>query len=199
MYNVYFAGPLFTHDQLLGNCALADAIKRCSGGEFNCLLPQDYECDGGLRAIQIRNNDLALLLKCDVALFNFNGTELDAGTVVEFMKAKEADLPAVAYRTDFRNAGDNPSDPWNLMISGYPRVEYVTLNSLIEYGKARQSDIIDVEYYLNVIANKLVEALRQVMASAPLLKPDNRDLVHKWAISSAGSNLEACCNISDMK
>ena len=35
MYNVYFAGPLFTHDQLLGNVALATAIKNCLNPESN--------------------------------------------------------------------------------------------------------------------------------------------------------------------
>jgi hypothetical protein len=35
-------------------------------------------------------------------LFLYNGTELDSGTVVEFMFSKFADIPSVIVRTDFR-------------------------------------------------------------------------------------------------
>ena len=42
------------------------------------------------------------LMRSDVAMFAFDGIELDSGTVVEFMAAKMLDIPSVVYRSDFR-------------------------------------------------------------------------------------------------
>ena len=47
----------------------------------------------------IRDSDLRELLSCDLALFTYDGAELDAGTVVEYMIAKVADIPSVIVRT----------------------------------------------------------------------------------------------------
>ena len=84
------------------------------------LLPQTFR-PTTVEAVDIRNQDLLQLMTCDLALFNFDGTDLDAGTVVEFMFAKFLDIPAVLLRTDFRAAGDQPGagDAWNLMCSFY--------------------------------------------------------------------------------
>src|SRR5690242_18937369 len=104
-YNIYYAGGLFSHKDLIGNLFLAEKINKASLGKYSCTLPQNIESDTN-RAEQIRNNDLNALLRGDVALFNFDGTELDAGTVVEFMVAKMVDMPCVLLRTDFRSSGD---------------------------------------------------------------------------------------------
>ena len=79
-------------------------------------------------------------IESEVAVFAFDGTELDSGTVVEFMFAKFLDIPAVVYRTDFRGgsgeeateAGDSVNR-WNLMVSYYPRTKIVYLNGMVEY------------------------------------------------------------------
>lgn len=97
---IYFAGGLFDHKELAGNALLAEAIVEASGGKYECILPQNFE-SRGKHPKDIRNADIDALLSCDAALFNYDGTELDSGTVVEYMFAKFADKPAVLLRTDF--------------------------------------------------------------------------------------------------
>ena len=60
------------------------------------------------------------LMNSEVAIFAFDGVELDSGTLVEFMLAKQLDIPAVVYRTDFRGgsgeqSNDAGNNKWNLM------------------------------------------------------------------------------------
>src|ERR1700730_14862573 len=105
MFLVYFAGELFSSKHLLGNAALADAIARVSDLNFTCVLPQTLE-DREMSAHDIRDTDIVNLISCDLALFNFDGPELDSGTVAEFLFAKFADIPSLLLRTDFRRAGD---------------------------------------------------------------------------------------------
>ncbi|HEY6840344.1 MAG TPA: nucleoside 2-deoxyribosyltransferase, partial [Chthoniobacterales bacterium] len=120
MFLVYFAGELFSSKHLVGNAALADAIAKVSNLKFTCVLPQSLE-DREMSAQDIRDKDIVTLISCDLALFNFDGPELDSGTVAEFMFAKFADIPSLLLRTDFRRGGDQGVDPWNLMMSFYPR------------------------------------------------------------------------------
>ena len=100
MFSIYFAGELFNAKHLIGNSALAAAIERQSKGEFICRLPQALEQRSN-SAWQIRDQDLETLIDCEIAIFNFDGTEVDSGTVVEFMVAKFADIPSLLLRTDF--------------------------------------------------------------------------------------------------
>ena len=106
-YTVYFAGELFSSKHLVGNAYLAEAVHERSHGRYLCRLPQDFELRGHHPHF-IRDKDIRSLLECDLALFNFDGPELDSGTVVEFMFAKFADIPCVVLRSDFRAAGDQP-------------------------------------------------------------------------------------------
>ena len=105
MFLVYFAGELFSSKHLVGNAALADAIANVSNLNFTCVLPQTLE-EREMSAQDIRDKDIVTLIDCDLALFNFDGPELDSGTVVEFMFAKFADIPSLLLRTDFRRGGD---------------------------------------------------------------------------------------------
>ena len=78
------------------------------------------------------------LMRSDVAMFAFDGIELDSGTVVEFMAAKMLDVPAVVYRSDFRGGSgeeaiDEESNRWNLMVSFYPRTKVIYFNAMVEY------------------------------------------------------------------
>ena len=116
-YTIYFAGELFDHKHLIGNALLAAHIERLANGRYRCVLPQDLEQTDS-RAVDIRNQDLIGVATCDVALFNFDGSDLDSGTVVEFVYAKLLDIPAVILRTDFRGGGDQDTDgdAWNLMV-----------------------------------------------------------------------------------
>ena len=119
-YSIYFAGDLFNHKDLIGNLLLSEAIEKESSGSYICVVPQHLEQSTN-RSIDIRNSDLSEIIKADLILLNFDGTELDSGTVVEFLFAKALDIPAVILRSDFRAAGDQErGDPWNLMCSGYP-------------------------------------------------------------------------------
>src|SRR5260370_23702836 len=110
MFSIYFAGELFNAKHLIGNSALAAAIERQSKGEFICRLPQALEQRSN-SARQIRDQDLETLIDCDIAIFNFDGTEVDSGTVVEFMISKVAYIPALSLRTDFRKGGDQANMP----------------------------------------------------------------------------------------
>ena len=77
-------------------------------------------------------------MECDLALFNFDGSELPPGAVVEYMYAKMLDIPAVILRTDFRGGGDQDADgdPWNLMASFYPRTRILHLDGMQWYQDA---------------------------------------------------------------
>ncbi len=126
-YSIYFAGDLFNHKDLIGNLLLSEAIEKESSGRYLCVVPQHLEQSTN-RSIDIRNSDLSEIIKADLILLNFDGTELDSGTVVEFLFAKALDIPAVILRSDFRAAGDQErGDPWNLMCSGYPRTAELAL------------------------------------------------------------------------
>jgi len=136
-YAVYFASELFNAKDLIGNAYLAEAIFDKSHGRFQCVLPQNIE-HRRLTAQPVRDRSLRTLAACDLALFNFDGSELDAGTVVEFLFAKFADIPAVLLRSDSRARGAGHGGSWNLMCSFYPRTEQVLLDSLALYRKFAQ-------------------------------------------------------------
>ncbi|MEN9840803.1 MAG: hypothetical protein RL376_603 [Verrucomicrobiota bacterium] len=183
---VYFAGELFSAKHLLGNACLAEAIHAASSGRYLCRLPQDFE----LRSHHpqaIRDKDLLSLLECDLALFNFDGPELDSGTVVEFMFAKFADIPCVILRSDFRSAGDQGPghDPWNLMASFYPRSISVPVHSMTLYKKAsarragQQSSAI-AQTVCEQIAALAVRGLDRAAKLPPALPAHLREAVYAW-------------------
>ena len=78
---IYFAGALFKTHDLVGNVLLGDSIYKLSDGVYRCLLPQDVELTD-FRAVSIRNLDLFHVLNADLCVFNFDGTELASGTVL---------------------------------------------------------------------------------------------------------------------
>ena len=194
-YTIYFAGELFDHKHLLGNALLAERIARLSDGMYRCVLPQDLEQTHS-RAVDIRNQDLIGVATCDLALFNFDGSDLDSGTVVEFVYAKMLDIPAVILRTDFRGGGDQDSggDAWNLMASFYPRTRNVTLNAMAWYQEARgeSATVADASArYCDRIAKAVIEALDAVRAEPPHLEaaPDGVERLYRWALRFPGSGL----------
>lgn len=169
MPTVYFAGPLFTHSELLANAHLARAINHYSDCEFICRLPQNIECMNGRDALQIRNDDLNLLYRCDMAIFNFNGTEIDSGTLVEYMQAKQLDKPCVIYRTDLRAGRANREFPWNEMATNFPRTETVFIQGMYLYRQYLNNGVLDHRGYIKHIALQLIEALRKVQKSEPVI------------------------------
>jgi nucleoside 2-deoxyribosyltransferase len=182
MPTIYFAGELFNAKHLIGNSALALAIERQSAGEFVCRLPQTLEQRSN-SAQQIRDRDLEVLIECDLAIFNFDGTEVDSGTVVEFMVAKFADIPSLLLRTDFRKGGDQGEHPWNLMMSYYPRTRTCLLDSIILYKEALA---VGGNYHeasarmLENIAQRVVVELRLLLQASPCLPAPLTAPVYDW-------------------
>ena len=203
-YSVYFAGELFDIKHLAGNAILAEAIYTQSKGKYLCHLPQDFEMRG-LNPHIIRDQDIVALFESDLAVFNFDGTELDSGTVVEFMLAKFADIPSVLLRSDLRAAGDQGSDkkdPWNLMASFYPRTEVVRAISLVDYRMRQQKTLkktLRVAQRLSGqhasktaeavgkdLAKRVIGALDNVRKLPPALKPELRSDVYAWLAQMPG-------------
>ena len=193
-YTVYFGSELFSSKHLIGNAYLAEAIYESSHGRYLCVLPQNLE-QRVKAAHAIRDHDLRTLVNCDLGLFNYDGTELDAGTVVEFMFAKFADLPSVILRSDFRNAGDQRGDPWNLMSSFFPRTVNVVIDSLDAYKTAMrrrpethdevvrlagQQSTADAQRMCEQVAQACVRAFDRVLEAEPVMPKHLREEVYNW-------------------
>ena len=193
--SIYFAGELFDLKHLTGNAMLADAIGSLSQGRYHCVLPQLLE-QSAERSEDIRNNDLKQVHDCDLALFNFDGTELDSGTVVEFMYAKFLDKPSVILRSDFRLGGDQRfGEPWNLMCSFYPRTEVVLMNSMQNYQLAMHGQgslAKKLQHYHAGIAQHVIDAFDSVCAQPSLMDEPGVDKsqIYHWAKIFAGKGYQ---------
>ena len=188
MVSVYFAGELFSLKHLVGNAALADAIARVSDGRFAVVLPQALE-DRAMSARQIRDQDIVALLGCDLGIFNFDGPELDSGTVAEFMFAKFADIPSLLLRTDFRRGGDQLGDPWNLMMSFYPRTKTLCLNSLEIYKLSLGRGMSPVkagQSMVDSVAHAVVKELEMLSQFPPIMTDELIEPVFRWISELAG-------------
>lgn len=191
-YTVYFGGELFSLKHLIGNAWLAEAIYEKSHGKFRCVLPQDFVPAGrGSRAL--RDESLRTLVGCDLAVFNFDGPDLDSGTVVEFMIAKFADLPTVLVRSDIRPSGDARSLPWTLMATGFPRCATVVVPSLAQYrGRLQRRRVDDAvrlaaqhgsataQLVCEQMAALCVRALERVLGSEPTMPKYLREEAYHW-------------------
>lgn len=198
-FGIYFGGDLFDHKDLIGNALLAAYIEKVSKGRYACYLPQNLD-QKNAKALDIRNQDLRQIIVCDVALFNFDGTELDAGTVVEFIFAKLLDVPSVIMRSDFRSSGEKDvgGEDWNLMCSFYPRTRVVQFNSIAYYQESMNEsgslkEAMDRLY--TRIASLLIEGFDSVKNLPPLPKGDNDQIenLYRWALKFPGGGLEALC------
>ena len=198
-YTVYFGGELFSTKHLLGNAALAGAIRRRSQGRYVPILPQDLE-QRDTSAQAIRDQDIRTLLACDLGLFNYDGPELDSGTVVEFMFAKFADIPSVLVRTDFRGGGDQipGCDPWNLMTSFYPRTATVILDAMglyqhnlirpaaprlipLDHQETGQSgNTPAAQTVIDLTADKVIAAFDRLLTTPSVLPRSMRETVYRW-------------------
>ena len=194
-YTVYFAGDLFDHKDLSGNALLGSHIHEQSGGRYRCVLPQDLE-QRGIGPMGIRDQDLKAVMECDLAIFNFDGSELDSGTVAEYVYAKLLDIPAVILRTDFRHGGDQrpDADPWNLMVSFFPRTRIGRLDGLSWYHQslAEGGDAAEVAArYHRRIAGEVVRLLDDVRGDAPVMEGvrASAESAYRWAVHLAGGGL----------
>lgn len=194
-YTIYFAGGLFDHKELIGNAILASYIEKESGERYRCVLPQDLEQTSN-RSADIRNQDLRHVMECDLAIFNFDGAELDSGTVVEFMYAKFLDIPSVILRSDFRSSGDQgkDGDDWNLMASFYPRTRQVRFNAMACYQEAlRNTKSLDdaIGSLYCKIATAIIEQLDAVRGEPPVSSGSTADLerLYLWALRFPASGM----------
>ena len=193
---IYFAGDLFDAKDLGGNLLLADAVETCSGGRYRILLPQDGECEVSERSSEnIRDADFELLFDCDIILANFDGPDLDSGTVVEFCFAKMIDMPALLLRTDFRDTGDSTlpdGEPWNLMCSHYPRTSVLFLNAMVRYHEftslPRQER---AQRFYRSIAEEIVRELDALVRRESWLGADKLHEQLQNAVKSVGGSLAA--------
>ena len=194
-YTIYFAGQLFDHKHLAGNALLASHIDDDSQGRYQCILPQDLE-QRGIGPMGIRDQDLRAVMECDLALFNFDGSEIPPGAVVEYMYAKMLDIPSVILRTDFRGGGDQDAegDPWNLMASFYPRTRILHLDGMQWYQEslAQGGDAAEVSArYQRRIAAEVIELLDEVRGDEAIMEGGRKgaESTYRWALRLAGGGL----------
>ena len=195
-FTIYFGGSLFNHKDLTGNALLAEYIEKSSDNQYQCFLPQNVE-QHQTTALAIRNQDLAKIIECDLGLFHFDGTELDAGVVVEFMLAKFLDIPAVILRSDFRTCGEREigGEDWNFMCSFYPRTRVVKFNSIQSYQEAvEKSQTLNETFdmYYDSIARKVIESLDAVRTEPSLLQGNQKRLktLYQWALEFPGGGID---------
>lgn len=201
--SIYWASGLFDHKELLGNLQLGMEVEAQSSGRYKVTLPQDGEYETGDRDIlTIRNVDLLAVVKNDVVVANFDGTELDSGTVVEFCFAKALDIPTVLLRTDFRNCGDSNEVPWNLMCAGWQRTKMLCINSMEEYHSllaksGKRSDLANALY--RELAGRIIQAVEDVSTQPAWLSYEQAFEHYGRILKSAGSGLENMLTESELK
>ena len=182
---VYWAGDLFNFKDLLGNRMLSEAFDRCAGGSWEAVLPQDNEANSD-RSTGIRDSDLEMLLTCDALVANFDGSDLDSGTVVEFCFSKFLDMPSVLLRTDFRRSGDSSvpgADPWNLMCSSYPRTETLCIHSLLELSRMSASEFLDS------LAVRILEKLEKSAAQPMISGAEELAAAYRRVVQCTGGSM----------
>jgi nucleoside 2-deoxyribosyltransferase len=185
-YSYYFAGELFDFKHLTGNVVLADAIEKLSAGRYKTNLPQDLE-QREVTPHHIRDQDILTLLESDLGVFNYDGPELDSGTVVEYLFAKFADIPSVLLRTDFRGGGDQEHFPWNLMTSFFPRTEVLLFDALSVYKRKRAELSEDSHAASNAMVQEFAEAVigafDKVLKEPAVMPPSDQEPLFRWLSS----------------
>jgi nucleoside 2-deoxyribosyltransferase len=191
--NVFFAGELFDLKHLIGNAYLAEAIYEKSHGKYLCVLPQDFD-PRGTTARTIRDHHIRTLVGCDLALFSFDGADLDSGTIAEFMIAKFADIPAVILRSDRRGSGGRMPQ-WNPMANHYPRTAVLSLDGLGAYKAilkkrhrrldevirlAGQHSSADAQRLCDDVAASVVRAFDRIRDAEPVMPRHLREEVYNW-------------------
>jgi nucleoside 2-deoxyribosyltransferase len=169
---------MFNSNDLIGNLYLAIAIHQCSRGKYACILPQDLE-QRNANPKAIKDNDLRNVRDLDGAVFSFDGSDPESGTVVEFVQAKSLGKPVVLVRSDLRAGGDQHrlnGDPWNLMMSNYPRTQNVVFDGIVaKYQELRlqhRGDVHQIAVDLSKdMAHNIVAALDKAFAAPPLPLP----------------------------
>lgn len=204
-FTFYLAGELFNSKHLAGNAILGEAIYTLSNGKYIAILPQNLE-QRDTTAHSIRDQDILALISCDLGLFNYDSTEIDTGTVVEYMIAKFLDIPSVILRTDFRASGDQADHAWNLMSSFYPRTEVVYLDAMSVYKNSPVLESPEIILKnklsskaategLNTVAQEVIKAFDKVLSIKPIL--EHRKEVFEWFKAMPGFKPELIKDIEN--
>ncbi len=172
---VYFAGPLFSLQEVIGNDLLASKIQEISKKKYNIILPQKLEQLQTSKK-EIRDQDLNTLISCEAVIFNFNGTDVDDGTLVEYMFSKFIDLPTLIVRTDYRHTSAEDKQPWNLMLKNFPRTKELFIDALKKYQEKK----FNLDLTITEIAKEIVTNLDEVLKSKPLLINKQKKCVKEW-------------------
>eukprot|EP01108_Squamamoeba_japonica_P003234 TRINITY_DN2653_c0_g1_i1.p1 TRINITY_DN2653_c0_g1~~TRINITY_DN2653_c0_g1_i1.p1 ORF type:complete len:244 (-),score=51.56 TRINITY_DN2653_c0_g1_i1:12-743(-) len=198
---VYFAGPLFDTQTLIGNLLLAARLQH--SGQFLVHLPQDHDASVAAGAVpqasEIRDKDFCALASCDVGMFHFDGSELDSGTVAELMFARSLGMPCVIVRSDFRLGGDAPGKcPWNAMLADLKGVVPLQYDSLKAYREVTarcngMGAVQRVEALLDDVASRMEPALKRAMLGIERPDVDTLTAVYQWQLSQIGASLEQLC------
>jgi nucleoside 2-deoxyribosyltransferase len=210
-YKVYSAGGLFTQHELTTNVLIKKAIWEQSQGKFELVLPQSKELRHTDRpdiAAYIRNTDLLHVLKADIVLARFDGIELDSGTVVEFMLAKNLGKPTVILRCDSHRLGsDHMDEPYNLMVKNWPRTVEVHIDSLIQYSSVMQNvrdkhgradsyevrmdhELQTIQKGMQNLAGKVIDGFDRVLEMESPFPQEHRQLIYRLARLAPGSGFE---------
>ncbi len=210
-YTVYTAGGIFTQHDLATNVFIKDAVWKQSKGKFELVLPQSKELRGLDRpdlAAYIRNFDILQIVKADMFIARFDGLELDAGTVIEFMVAKYLGKATVILRCDSRRLGvEKIDEPYNLMVKSWPRTVEVHIDSLINYGDlfaeerkmlggsdtfqtTIKAELNTIEKGICEIARKIIEGLEAVLDMKSPYPDEYKEIVYKTLRYSPGSGFD---------
>jgi nucleoside 2-deoxyribosyltransferase len=139
---IYLAGPLFTSPQRWWNDMLANNLRVVSGREVR--VPQEF-CEGLQTPKEIASACLTNLSECRIIAVNCDGVDVDSGTAMEFGCAMEQGIKSIAYRTDFRRAGDCNKN-MNLMIAEQANACIIKPKaSYSEIGRAIYGTILRLE------------------------------------------------------
>jgi nucleoside 2-deoxyribosyltransferase len=175
----YFAGALFSGQELYGNRVLAAEINRVSDGIIQMDLPQDLSTQEAGDGKGIRAADYLGMIQRDFVFANMNGPELDSGTVAEYMVASMLGMPRVQFRSDFRNVADARAEfpaqitvckttdvPYNLML-GYDESALVFANSIALYKSTGS-----LQEFLQKLALAAVQGIRVAIHETQTAGPE---------------------------
>lgn len=218
-YTVYAAGGIFTQHELATNVFIKDSVWKQSKGKFELVLPQSKELrelDRPDIAAYIRNVDLVQVIKSDLFLARFDGLELDAGTIIEFMLAKFLGKPTTILRCDSRRlGGESLDDPYNLMVKNWPRTTEVHYDSLINFtgGFAEEwkksgnvskfettikAELKTVMKGIDEIAQRIIGGLETVLEMESPYPAEYQEIVYKIIRHSPGSGFEQFISEEDL-
>jgi hypothetical protein len=105
------------------------------------------------------------------------------------MFAKFADIPSLLLRTDFRRAGDQGDDPWNLMLSFYPRTRTLCLNSMEIYKEALSTGVSPVQAGQSLVEEVAVATVRELELLSkltPAIPQELAEPVFRWLSKMPG-------------